>query len=162
MDLDPIPQSDLDAALDIRIEEPLCAVFRRRLKADGQKYTPERARVLDAVMQINGMFEAEELLTHLRNTGFRVSKATIYRTIRLMQDAGIVTRVLVDGDQPRFQLVYGAEPDDQIVVVDEERVISVNAPELVALRERLAKDHGLRATGHRFQVFAVKEDDAAG
>ncbi|MEO0512375.1 MAG: transcriptional repressor [Planctomycetota bacterium] len=156
MDLSPIPSPSAPDE-QISIEEPLCAVFRRRLKADGQKYTPERARVLDAVIQINGMFEAEQLLTNLRNSGFRVSKATIYRTIKLMQDAGIVTRVLVDGDQPRFQLVYGSEPDDQIVVVDEERVISVRAPELVALRDRLAAEHGLRATGHRFQVFAVRE-----
>lgn len=155
MDLDPITPADDD----IRIEEPLCAVFRKRLKEDGQKYTPERARVLDAVMQIDGMFEAEQLLTHLRNSGFRVSKATIYRTIKLMQDAGIVTRVMIHGDQPRYQLVYGSAPDDQIVLIDEEKVISVEAPELIALRERLCREHGLKATGHRFQVFAVRSDE---
>lgn len=135
----------------------MCAVFRRRLKAAGQKYTPERARVLDAVLRIGGIFEADQLLTDLRGSGFRVSKATIYRTIKLMQDAGIIQRVLVDGDQARFQLVYGSEPDDQIVIVDEERVIHIDAPELVALRDRLCAEHGLKSTGHRLQIFAVRD-----
>ena len=93
MDLDPIPDLELEESVPA-IFEPLCAVFRRRLKADGQKYTPERARVLDAVLRMDGAFEAEQLVEDLRDSGYRVSKATIYRTIKLMQDAGIVQRVL--------------------------------------------------------------------
>ena len=52
MELRPIqPAADApeDTAEDLDIIEPLCAVFRRHLKAENQKYTPERARVLDAV-----------------------------------------------------------------------------------------------------------------
>ena len=40
------------------------------------------------------MFEADALLTALKRAGLRVSKATVYRTIRLLQDAGIIQRVL--------------------------------------------------------------------
>ena len=36
---------------DIRIIEPLCAVFRRKLKSEGLKYTPERAQILDAIIR---------------------------------------------------------------------------------------------------------------
>ena len=117
MDLDPIPQ--LEEGQEVpAIFEPLCAVFRRRLKAEGQKYTPERARVLDAVIRMDGPFEAEALVEDLRSSGYRVSKATVYRTIKLMQDAGIVQRVLGGDDVPRFQLIYGTRPDDTITRVD--------------------------------------------
>jgi Fur family transcriptional regulator, ferric uptake regulator len=143
------------AAPTISIIEPLCAVFRRKLKSEGLKYTPERARVLDAIVQMDRLFEAEELLENLKKSGHRVSKATIYRTIRLLQDAGIIQRVLFDQEQAQYQLVYGHRPNDLLIRVDTRQVVSIEVPELIALRDRLCRERGLKAQGHRFQVFAV-------
>ncbi|QOI99933.1 MAG: transcriptional repressor [Phycisphaeraceae bacterium] len=142
---------------EILVFEPLCAVFRRSLKKLGQKYTPERAQVLDAILRRDGLFEAEELQRRLKSTGFRVSKATVYRTLRLLQDAGIIRRVNLGDDQARYQLVWGREPHDLIVVIGEDRVIPVEVPELAALRDRLCREHGLTARGHSFCVYAEPE-----
>lgn len=159
MDLDPIPaQPSSDPPGPVpAVVEPLCAVFRRQLKAENQKYTPERARVLDAVIQMHGLFDAEQLLTELHASGYRVSKATVYRTIKLMQDAGILQRVLAGGDQPRYQLIYGARPNDLIVRVDTDETISIEVPELIELRDRICAKLGLRASAHKLQIYATKE-----
>ncbi len=140
---------------DLHIVEPLCAVFRRKLKAEGAKYTPERAQVLDAIIQIDGVFDIDQLADALKETDQHVSKATIYRTIKLLQDAGIVQRVLVEGESAYYQLVYGRRPDDLIIRMDTGEVISVSVPELTAIRDRLCAERGLTPKGHRFQVFAV-------
>ncbi|MEM1071600.1 MAG: transcriptional repressor [Planctomycetota bacterium] len=140
------------------VVEPLCAVFRRQLKSENQKYTPERARVLDAVIQMPGLFDAEQLIAALSESGYRVSKATVYRTIKLMQDAGIVQRVIAAGDQPRFQLVYGAKPNDLIIRVDTNETISIDVPELIRLRDLICEAHGLTASGHSLQIYATKAD----
>lgn len=152
MDLDPVQPS----ANAPTIVEPLCAVFRRHLKAENQKYTPERARVLDAVIRMEGLFEADELVADLREADFRVSKATVYRTVKLMQDAGIVQRVLAGGGQPRYQLVYGSRPSDLIVRVDTDESVPIDVPELIELRDRICAELGLEASGHNFQIFATK------
>jgi Fur family ferric uptake transcriptional regulator len=141
---------------DLTIIEPLCAVFRRTLKSVGLKYTPERAQILDVIVRKEGLFEADALLHELRGGGFRVSKATVYRTIKLLLDAGIIRRVLVSGEQAHYQLVYGRRPDDLIVVVDTGEIISISAPELVELRERLCRQHGLVPHGHSLQIFATR------
>ncbi len=86
------------------------------------------------------------------------SNAAIYRTIKLLQDAGIVQRVLVEGESAYYQLVYGRRPDDLIIRMDTGQVISVSVPELTEIRDRLCAERGLKAKGHRFQVFAVGED----
>lgn len=143
---------------DLDIIEPLCAVFRRKLKGEGLKYTPERAQVLDTIIRLDRVFEAEQLLEELKSAGFRVSKATVYRTIKLLQDAGIIQRVLVDQDHASYQLVYGKRPDDLIVRVDTDEVITVELPELVELRDRLCRERGLVAEGHRFQIYARAKD----
>ena len=150
------PEPLTPGAMDLpEIIDPLCAVFRRKLKSEGLKYTPERARVLDAIVRTEGLFEAEGLIGALRGAGMRVSKATVYRTIKLLQEAGIVQRVLFEGDQSRFQLVYGLGPSALLARLDTGEVESVQVPELIALRDRICRERGLEAKAHHFQVFAA-------
>ncbi len=138
------------------IIEPLCAVFRRTLKREGLKYTPERAQVLDTIIGFDGLFAAERVLDQVKSAGFRVSKATVYRTIKLLLEAGIIQRVVFEDDeQAHYQLVYGRSAQDLVIRVDTGQIIPVDAPELAALRERLCERLGLRAKGHRFHIFAV-------
>jgi Fur family ferric uptake transcriptional regulator len=151
MPLEPLPAAE-DGAIEII--EPLCAVFRRKLKSEGLKYTPERARVLDAVVRLDGLFEADQLLAALGRGGPRVSKATVYRTIRLLLEAGIIQRVLFDEEQGHYQLVYGRRPQDLLIRLDTHEVETIEAPELLALRDRICRQRGLEAQGHRLQIFA--------
>jgi len=160
MPLTPLPRKSsapLDGAVvpnDPEIVEPLCAVFRRKLKSEGLKYTPERAQVLDTIIRHDGLFEAEQLQAALKLAGFRVSKATVYRTIKLLQDAGIIQRVLSDEDQSYYQLVYGQRPHDLVIRVDTRQVVTVEIPELIAIRDRLCAERGLVAVGHKLHIFA--------
>lgn len=143
--------------MDFEIREPLCAVFRRHLKGLGQKYTPERAKVLDVLIEMDDLFQADELLERMKASGYRVSKATIYRTIKLLQDAGIIQQVLVDSEHAHYQLAYGSRPKDLLVRVDTNEIISIELPELIELRDRICRERGLVAKGHRFQIYASGE-----
>ncbi len=150
--------SDPHSAL--RIDEspvivPLCAVFRKHLKQDGQKFTAERARVLDTVIRMERVFEPEDLLYELRRRRMRVSKATIYRTLKLLQDAGIIEPVLFDQKQTHYQLAYGQPPKDQMVCIETGKVVEISVPEITELRRRVAARHGWLAVGHRLQIFGV-------
>lgn len=161
---------DLD---DIRIIEPLCSVFRRKLKSEGLKYTPERAQILDEIMRRDGLdggdgrggrggdgggggggvFEAEELMASMRKKGLRVSKATIYRTIKLLAEAGIIQQVLFDSEQAHYQLAYGKRAAGLLVNVDTKQILPVELPELAAMRDRVCREHGLEPEGHRLVIY---------
>src|SRR6187402_1338030 len=73
--------------------EPVCAVFRRYLHGKKLKFTPERAMILDAVLRKTGLFEAEQLVRDLEKLGHEVSRATAYRTLKNLLDAGILKQV---------------------------------------------------------------------
>lgn len=137
---------------------PLCSVFRRFLKTRGLKYTAERAEILDRVLAFDGHFEAEALIESMRTARRHVSKATIYRTLKLLQEAGIIAPALFDAKQSHYQLVYGREPRDWMVCVRTGRTLDFSAPELVALRDRLCREHGWDPVGHRFQIHAVSPE----
>ncbi len=141
---------------------PLCSVFRRYLKSRNLKYTTERADVLDAIIARDGVFEAEELLLELRKRGHRVSKATTYRTIHLLQNAGIIVQTLFDSKQSHFQLIYGKDQRDHMVCMQTGRIVEFQSPELTALRNRICKELGWSAVGHRFQIYAVSPEAQVG
>ena len=137
---------------------PLCAVFRRFLKTQNLKYTPERAETLNAIIERDDVFEVDELMVEMRNRGYRVSKATIYRTIKLLQDAGIITQALFDTKQAHYQLIYGKAPRDYIVCMKTGRHIEFTDEELNRIRDRICREHGWDPIGHRFQIYAVSPE----
>ena len=137
---------------------PLCSVFRRFLRTKGLKYTVERADILQAIIDHDGPFEAEELLLEMRTHDHRVSKATIYRTLKLLQEAGIITQALFDSKQAHFQLIYGKQPRDVMVCMRTGRTIDFQSPELIALRDRICEELGWSPVGHRFQIFAMSPE----
>jgi Fur family transcriptional regulator, ferric uptake regulator len=137
---------------------PLCAVFRRLLKTQNLKYTPERADILNAIIERDGVFEVEELLIEMRRRGYRVSKATIYRTIKLLQDAGIITQALFDSKQAHYQLIYGKEPRDFMVCMKTGEHIDFTNRELIELRDRICRERGWEPVGHRFQIYAISPE----
>lgn len=148
---------------------PLCSVFRRHLRAQNLKYTPERADILNAIIERDGIFEVEELLLEMRNAGHRVSKATIYRTVKLLEDAGIITHALLDSRMAHYRLIYGREPCDYLMCMKTGKYIEFSSEEVVALRDAICKQHGWDPVGHRLQIYGIspegktmteKDDDA--
>lgn len=140
----------------MKLIEPLCAVFRRKLKSEGLKYTAERAQILDAIIRRDDIFQADQLMRALKEQGFRVSKATVYRTIKLLQEAGILQQVLFDAEQSHYQLAYARGPSGVVVEQDAGRITPVEIPELEAIRDAVCKRLGLIPHGHRFVIYAAK------
>lgn len=134
---------------------PLCSVFRRFLRSKNLKYTPERAEILDAIIDRDDVFEVEELLLEMQSKGHRISKATIYRTINLLVDAGIITQALFDSKQAHYRLIYGKEPHDHMLCMRSGKLIEFSSAELTDLRDRICRELGWEPVGHRFQIYAI-------
>lgn len=141
------------------IIEPLCAVFRRKLRAVGLKYTPERAAVLDAAVRAEGLFEADRIIEEVKAGGLRVSKATVYRTLKLLQEAGVIQRVPLDSDQAYYHTVFGRRPSDLILRLDTRQVIPVDLPEVAEAARRACESRGLTHRAHQLVVYAVGADN---
>jgi len=151
-------RSGMEAVDEEEFIVPLCSVFRRHLKSEKQRFTPERAQVLDAIIQLDRIFEADELFLEVRNRGMRVSKATIYRTSKLLVDAGIIEQVPLDQKQAHYRLTYGRPPQGQLICVDTGKTIDFTLPELINLRDRIAGQYGWTPIGHRLQIAQPRRE----
>src|SRR5438132_6519161 len=84
-------------------------IFREYLRDRGLKLTPERAYLLKEVMANDSHFEAEQLLIALRQSGRRVGKATVYRTLPLLVNCGIVKQVQFGDKLTRYEHTFGQD-----------------------------------------------------
>jgi Fe2+ or Zn2+ uptake regulation protein len=170
------PRTPTDQLPPIRIAPPLCAVFRRTLRGEGLKYTAERAAILDAALATTGPFSAEELVDAARKVRAGASKATVYRTLRLLQGAGILRRSPRPDGKVLYQLAPGAADDAPAAVTfldasghdatgnandhshDQPPLLSDPDAKLLAkLCQQLCARHGLRHRGHALQIFVSHE-----
>ena len=137
---------------------PLCSVFRRYLRSQNLKYTPERADILNAIIEEDGLFEAETLMDSMRLGECNVSKATLYRTVKLLREAGIIQEVIIDGKQSHYQLIYGRKPIDTIVCMRTGKRIEFSSSELIEWRDTICKEHGWEPVGHRVVIYALSPE----
>lgn len=129
--------------------------FHRFLRDRSIKFTVPRRQVLDAVLQISEHFEAEQLLFALRQQGHRVAKATIYRTLPLLVDCGILKQVRFDVKPAHYECCFGETAHDHMVCRRCGRIIETSSDDVVELRQRLAARHGFHAVSHRFQISGL-------
>jgi len=140
---------------------PLCSVFRRYLRSQELKYTPERANILNAIIEEDGLFEAETLMDSMRLGGYNVSKATLYRTVKLLREAGIIQEVIIDGKQSHYQLIYGRKPIDTMVCMRTGKRIEFSSDDLVKWRNAVCKEHGWEPAGHRVVIYALSPENSS-
>lgn len=137
---------------------PICAIFRRFLKRQGLKFTTERAQTLDVVLAKDGVFEADELLEEMKAAGHRVSRATVYRTLKHLLEAGIVREVLLDAGKAHYELAFGQAPKGHLVCVETQRIVEFPTAELDALMQRVCEAQGFDPVSHRFVIYGVSPE----
>src|SRR6201996_7110256 len=138
--------------------EPVCAIFRRYLHDQKLKFTPERAMMLDAVLRKDKLFEPETLVDDLKSLGHRVSRATVYRTLNHLQDAGIVKQVFFDNRQSYYEVIVGRETHDYLICVATGRVIEFSSERLRKLRDDVCREHGFQPLSHQFHIFGISPE----
>jgi len=141
--------------------EPVCAIFRRYLHGRKLKFTPERAMILDAVLRQTGLFEAEKLILELQRLGHRASRATTYRTLSHLQDAGILKQVFFDNKQSYYEVIAGRQTYDYLICVATGRVIEFNSEKLKRLRDEICQEHGFSPLSHQFHIFGLSPEAQA-
>ncbi len=144
-------------------------LFRDFLRQRHLKLTVERVSILKTVQDFGRPFEAEELLLQLRDADQRISKATVYRTLKHLQDAGLIKQFHLGssgsggsgGKQAHYDFVDpstgGAGAHDHLLDLETGKIVPFSSDLVVKLREEIAKKMGFKAISHRFQINARRE-----
>jgi len=146
----------------LHLKKPDRATARRQARAAlaGRRVrlTQERELVLDGVMAMAGHFGAEDLVFGLRKAGHRVSRATVYRTLDLLVDVGVLQRLSVDEGGWQYEVMHGRTPHAHLYCVRCGKLVDYPVAELAALHARVRRETQFKPQHHVLRICGICVD----
>jgi Fur family ferric uptake transcriptional regulator len=130
--------------------EPEDATLRLRafLRGRGLRMTGEREALVRAALGRRRHFTLEELVEEVVRHDTRGSRATVYRGLPILIEAGILQPVLVSDEPRRFELAFGRRHHDHLLCRRCGRVVEFRSAAIEELQTKVATRHGFRLTSH--------------
>ena len=120
----------------------------------GMRMTDQR-RVIARILEESADHpDVEELYRRSAEVDAKISISTVYRTLKLFEDAGIIARHDFRDGRSRYETVP-EEHHDHLIDLKSGEVIEFHSPEIEALQERIAREHGFRLVDHRLELYGV-------
>ncbi len=128
--------------------------FREFLEIRGEKLTERRRLLVQHIFNSHKHFDADELVRDLHDAGQSVSRATVYRTLRLLVEAGLLRELRLT-NRSAFEHDYGYPAHDHLHCTSCNRVVEFRNDEILRLRDAISLANGFRPAGHRFLITGV-------
>jgi len=125
-----------------------------RCEAKGLRMTDQRRTIADVLERSDDHPDVEELYGRATARDPRISIATVYRTVKLFEEAGILEKHEFGDGRARYE---DAERDhhDHLIDLNSGEVIEFVDSEIEALQDRIAQKLGYRLKGHRLELYGV-------
>lgn len=138
----------------------MTSILEKKCIDKGLKMTGQR-RVIARVLSESNDHPDVELL-HRRATAIdpHISVATVYRTMKLFEDAQIIERHDFGDGRARYEEMP-EEHHDHLIDVRTGKVVEFNNAEIEVMKERIARELGFKLVGHRLELFGLPLDEKA-
>ncbi len=133
-------------------------IFRDFLKAGKNRITPERFEVLEAALEYDGHFNADDLYILMKNSNSRVSRATVYKTLELLAQCELLSKRNFGDNTNRFESSFKKQVHDHLICVDCGKIIEFADPRIKQLPEQISDDLGFNFESYSFNIFGRCQD----
>lgn len=125
-----------------------------RCAAKGLRMTDQRRTIAEVLESTTDHPDVEELYARASARDPNISIATVYRTVKLFEEAGILERLDFGDGRARYEDAE-REHHDHLIDLTSGEVIEFVDPEIEALQEKIAEKLGYRLKGHRMELYGV-------
>jgi Fur family ferric uptake transcriptional regulator len=120
----------------------------------GLKMTEQRRVISRVLSAATDHPDVEQVYRRAADIDAKISIATVYRTVRLLEDAGVIERLDFGDGRARFEESRD-EHHHHLINVQTGEVIEFNSDELEAVKQRIARELGFELLGHRLELYGV-------
>jgi Fur family transcriptional regulator, ferric uptake regulator len=128
--------------------------IERRCEEHGLRMTGQRRVIARVLSSATDHPDVEEVHRRAHAVDARISLSTVYRTIKLFSEKGILERHDFGHGRGRYEPAP-REHHDHLVDIASGRVIEFSNPAIEALQERVARELGFELVGHRLELYGV-------
>ncbi len=129
-------------------------VFAAYLTKNHLKRSEQREVILDAFLRSERHLSVDDLLHLVQRKRPDIGRTTIYRTLKLLQAAGLASELAIDG-QSRFERDWKRKHHDHFICNSCGAIFEFSSPDIERLQDEIAADLGFVIEGHRHHIFGL-------
>ncbi len=126
--------------------------FKHFLREKNLKYTTERKEIIQSLVVLKDHFDAEEIYQQLKDQKSNVSLATIYRTIPLLIDSGLIMETLHYRERIVYEKIYHRKHHDHLICIHCGKMIEFYNEEVEKLQDEICRRYHFLPTEHRLGI----------
>ena len=130
--------------------------IEQKCLAKGVKLTDQRKIIAKVMSESNDHPNVDELYRRVSVLDSKISIATVYRTVKLFEEAGILTKHEFKGDKARYEELNEGH-HDHLIDVQSGKIIEFVDDEIEKLQKKVAKKLGYDLVDHKLELYGVKK-----
>ncbi len=127
--------------------------FEVLLEKKNLKMTRERRYIYDKVSRIKGHFDADELYDSLKNESHEIARGTVYRTIPLLLESGVIQKSVGKGKREFFETNSAKGHHDHIICVNCGKVVEYHCQEIEELQIKVCEKYKVKLLFHEHKLY---------
>ncbi len=137
------------------------AGFAQFIQDQGLKTTRQRNTIVAVFFRLRGHISVEELLVEVKRVNPRIGYATVYRTLHLLVESGLVEERRFGDGLARYEGHSDVEHHDHMICLECGEISEFFNPRLEALQEQLAEENNFEIYRHRLELYGACKDKEA-
>ena len=134
----------------------MTASIEERCKEKGVKLTDQRKLVAQIMSDSHDHPNVDELYKRVSKIDSKVSIATVYRTVKLFEEAGILTKHDFKGGKARYEAIVESH-HDHLIDIKSGEIIEFVDDEIEQLQKKVAEKYGYKLVDHKLELYGVKK-----
>lgn len=135
-------------------------IFIEYLQSKNLRKTPERFAILREIYTIKSHFDIDTLYNQMKNNKYLVSRATLYNTIELLLDSGLVIKHQFGHNCSQYEKSYKFRQHDHFIEVDTNEVLEFCDPRLLEIQKSIEEQFGVEITHHSLIFYGHKKTES--
>ena len=129
----------------------------KRCETQGLRMTDQRRTIATLLDSITDHPDVEELYRRINEVDRSISLATVYRTVKLFEESGILEKLEFGDGRARYEDA-DREHHDHLINIQNGEVIEFVNSDIEKLQEKIARDLGFKLLGHKLELYGVPID----
>jgi len=130
-------------------------IFIEYLKKKDLKLTDQRKIILDVFLKTERHLAVEDLYNIAKKKDQSIGQATVFRTLKLLREAGIAKEVNLGDGKTRYEHKYGHQHHDHLVCLECGRFIEAVDSKIEKLQDELCKSQDFKPERHKMEIFGI-------